>query len=563
MIIWPTSGAARSTAECAARAPGQALHFPLLVRGEAVGVLLLISAEKDTFTPEFSELLQRLADNVSFAIESFDRADEKARADERIEYLASHDSLTKLPNREMFNELLHYAIETSRRHQRRFALLFIDLDRFKVINDSLGHDAGDVLLVEIANRLRRTLRSNDVVARLGGDEFVVVLEETAERSDVERIAEHLLSVLGQPMQLGGHECHTTASIGIALYPADGADVQTLTRNADMAMYLAKEDGKNAFRFFTHEVKTPSIERLMLETALRRALERDQFSLHYQPKVDTATKQITGVEALLRWTHPDLGILPPMQFIPLAEETGLIVPIGRWVLRQACAQNMDWQHRGLPPVSMAVNLSPRQFADERLLQDIDEALAASGMPPSLLQLEVTESMVMRNVPRAVKVLDAIQSRGIRLAIDDFGTGYSSMSLMKQFPIDTIKIDRSFVRDLPRDSEDQAIAQAIINMGKALGMTVVAEGVETAEQEAFLRNHACDEMQGFLFSRAVPPEQLADLLRPAPTLSLSPPLQPGARAAPEHAAPAVAVENGRAAGPLDAGPARAARFHYLNT
>ena len=502
--------------------------FPLLIRGQAVGVMLFLSAEKDTFTPEFVELMQRLADNVSFALENFDRADEKTRADARIEYLASHDSLTKLPNREMFNELLRCAIEAARRHQRQFAVLFIDLDRFKVINDSLGHDAGDNLLVEIANRLRHTLRSSDVVARLGGDEFVVILEETPESHDVEGIARNLLSVLSQPLQLSGHECHTTASIGIAMYPSDGADVQTLTKNADMAMYLAKEDGKNGFRFFTSAVKIQSIERLTLESALRRALERDQFELHYQPKVDMATGQITGVEALLRWTHPDLGMLSPDQFVPLAEETGLIVPIGRWVLKEACAQNMAWQRRGLLPISMAVNLSPRQFVDEHLLQDIDEALAVSGMSPVLLQLEVTESMVMRNVSRAVKVLDAIQSRGIRLAIDDFGTGYSSMSLMKQFPIDTIKIDRSFVRDLPKDSEDRAIAQAIINMGKALGMTVIAEGVETTEQQAFLHNHACDEMQGFLFSKPLPPWQVADLLRPA-SLVVSPPLQPAAGAA----------------------------------
>jgi diguanylate cyclase (GGDEF)-like protein len=508
--------------------------LPLLKDGKAIGVLIFLSGELGAFSPELMELLQRLAENVSFAIDNFDRADEKTRADERIEYLASHDSLTNLPNREMFNELLRHAIEAAHRHQRRFAVLFIDLDRFKVINDSLGHDAGDMLLVEIGNRLRNVLRSCDVVARLGGDEFVVILEEAAERHDVERIASTLLSVLSQPLQLSGHECHTTASIGIAMYPSDGTDVQALTKNADMAMYLAKEDGKNGLRFFTKEIKTQSIERLTLETALRRALERNQFALHYQPKVDLVTGQITGVEALLRWTHPELGVLPPMQFIPLAEETGLIVPIGRWVLREACAQNMAWQRRGLRPVSMAVNLSPRQFVDAHLLQDIDEALAASGMSPVLLQLEVTESMVMRNVSRAVKVLDAIQSRGIRLAIDDFGTGYSSMSLMKQFPIDTIKIDRSFVRDLPTDSEDQAIAQAIISMGKALGMTVVAEGVETSEQEAFLRNHACDEMQGYLFSRPVPPQQLAELLRSAPLL-VSPPLQPLAGAAPEKFVP----------------------------
>jgi diguanylate cyclase (GGDEF)-like protein len=500
--------------------------FPLLRKGrEAAGVLLFFSGEEGTFTDDLVELLAKLAENISFALDNFDRADEKTRADRRIEYLASHDGLTSLPNREMFNQLLHFAIEAARRYERQFAVLFIDLDRFKIINDSLGHEAGDSLLVEIAGRLRESLRASDIIARLGGDEFVVILEHTAGRGDIEALAHKLLSAVGQPVHLNGHECHTTASIGIAMFPADGTDVHTLTKNADMAMYHAKEDGKNGFRFFTREVKMQSIERLTLETCLRYALELDQFSLHYQPKVDLATGQITGVEALLRWTHPERGVLPPAQFIPLAEETGLIVPIGRWVLRQACVQNMAWQRRGLRPVSMAVNLSPRQFVDEQLLSDIDEALAASGMSPVLLQLEVTESMMMRDVPRAIEVLDAIQHRGIRLAIDDFGTGYSSMSLMKQFPIDTIKLDRSFVRDLPDDPEDQAIAQAIISMGKALGMTVVAEGVETPEQATFLRAHGCDEMQGFLFSRPVPPEQLADLLRPV-SLLLSPPLQPAA-------------------------------------
>ncbi|MGY3076625.1 diguanylate cyclase (GGDEF)-like protein [Bradyrhizobium sp. LM6.10] len=497
--------------------------FPLVAHDQAVGVMIYMSTEPGTFTVEFVELLQRLADNVSFAMENFDRADEKDEADERIEYLASHDSLTDLPNRETFNGLLREAIDAAQRHDHRFAVLFIDLDRFKVINDSLGHEAGDLLLLEVANRLRGALRASDVVARLGGDEFVVILDQCGEIDDVQRIATGLLKALAEPMELAGHECHTTASIGIAMYPANGADVQTLTKNADMAMYLAKEDGKNGHRFFSKEVKTQSIERLSLESALRRALEREQFSLNYQPKVDMETGQITGVEALLRWTHPDLGSISPAQFIPLAEETGLIVPIGRWVVREACAQAMAWQRRGLLPVSMAVNLSPRQFVDEHLLQDVDEALAASGMSPVLLQLEVTESMMMRNVGRALKVLDAIQSRGIRLAIDDFGTGYSSMSLMKHFPIDTIKIDRSFVRDLPQDSEDQAIAQAIISMGKALGMTVVAEGVENVEQEAFLRAHGCDEMQGFLIAKPLPARQMAELLRPI-ELAVAPPLQP---------------------------------------
>jgi EAL domain-containing protein (putative c-di-GMP-specific phosphodiesterase class I) len=286
------------------------------------------------------------------------------------------------------------------------------------------------------------------------------------------------------------------------------------------MYLAKEEGKNDFRFFSTEIKAQSIERLMLETSMRHALELGQFSLHYQPKLDIATGKISGVEALLRWMHPDLGNLAPMKFIPLAEETGLIIPIGRWVLRTACAQNMAWQRAGLPAISMAVNLSPRQFQDDHLLRDIDDVLKDTGLPPHLLQLEITESMVTQNVDRAVKLLDEIQGRGIRLAIDDFGTGYSSMSMMKRFPIDTIKIDRSFVRDLAENVEDRAIATAIINMGKALGLTVVAEGVETTEQDSFLRQHSCDEIQGYLFSKPVPAGDIPSLL--CPVIS-SPPVQ----------------------------------------
>jgi diguanylate cyclase (GGDEF)-like protein len=499
--------------------------FPLLKGAVSVGVLLFLSSEQNTFTDDLVELLARLAENVSFALENFDRDAEKKQADDRIKYLATHDVLTGLPNRASFNQLLDLSIKSARRNDRKCAVLFIDLDRFKIINDSLGHAAGDTLLVEVGQRLRRCVRESDVVVRLGGDEFIVMLNEVADNEQAATVAQKVLAAISPAFTLAGQECHTTASIGIAMFPADGADVETLTKNADLAMYLAKENGKNNFRFFIEGVKTQSIDRLILETRLRHALECNQFLLHYQPKVDLTTGQITGVEALLRWAHPDLGMLPPMQFIPLAEETGLIVPIGRWVLKEACAQNMAWQRQGLRAVSMAVNLSPRQFVDENLLRDIDDALSASGMPPELLQLEVTESMVMQNVARAIKLLDAMQSRGIRLAIDDFGTGYSSMSLMKQFPIDTIKIDRSFVRDLPDDSEDKAIAQAIISMGKALGMTVVAEGVETAEQEMFLRSHACDEMQGFLFSKPVLPEQMSFLL--GLRLEASPLLQPEAR------------------------------------
>jgi diguanylate cyclase (GGDEF)-like protein len=493
--------------------------LPLLSHGQAVGVLVFMSSEIGAFTPELVELLARLANNVSFALENFDRAEEKARADERIKYLATHDGLTGLPNRAMFSQLLRASIESARKHGGGFAVLFIDIDRFKVINDSLGHDAGDALLVETGERLRNCLGPGDVVARLGGDEFVVILEEASGPRRIEGKARRLLAAICEPLHLRGLECRATASIGIAVFPGDGEDELSLTKNADMAMYRAKEEGKNGFRFFVNHSRTPSMERLVFEARLRQALERNELSLHYQPKVDAATNRITGVEALLRWTLPDLGLLPPMQFIPLAEETGLIVPIGRWVLRTACAQNMAWRRLGAPAMSMAVNLSPRQFSDDNLLDDIDGALAASGMPAELLQLEITESMMMRNVGRAIELLEVIRSRGVRLAIDDFGTGYSSMSLMKKFPVDTIKIDRSFVQDLPHDVEDRAIAQAIISMGKALGLTIVAEGVETAEQAAFLRTNACDEMQGYLFSKPVAAERVPELLSAARFLTPS--------------------------------------------
>jgi diguanylate cyclase (GGDEF)-like protein len=500
--------------------------LPLLSRGQAVGVILFMSAELNTFTPEFVELLQRLAGNVSFALENFDRADEKEKAEERVKYLATHDNLTDLPNRAMFNQLLDISIKTAHRYRRQCAILFIDLDRFKIINDSLGHAAGDALLVEMANRLRSGVRASDVVARLGGDEFVVLLSEIVEREQAAAAASHLLSVICKPLELNGHECRVTASIGIAMFPNDGADELALMKNADSAMYLAKQEGKNDIRFFSDKIQTQSVDRLTLETSLRYALERNELCLHYQPKRNVATGQIVGVEALLRWVHPELGMLPPNRFIPLAEETGLIVPIGRWVMKAACAQNMAWQRDGLPLLSMAVNVSPRQFSDENLLRDVDDALAASGMDPALLQIEITESMVMLNVEKAVQLLDAIQSRGVRLAIDDFGTGYSSMSVMKRFPIDTIKIDRSFVRDLPHNSEDKAIAQAIIGMGKALGLTIVAEGVETSEQQEFLREHACDEIQGFLCSRPVAADKIAELLQ-FPCIA-APALQPEAGA-----------------------------------
>jgi len=350
-----------------------------------------------------------------------------------------------------------------------------------------------------------------VVARLGGDEFVFLVQEVSDLDQVTTVARKILSAAIKPVEILGQECRVTASIGIAMYPTDATDEAALMKNADIAMYLAKEEGKNNFQFYTHDIKTQSLERMTLETHLRRAMENAELSLNYQAKVDLASGAITGVEALLRWNNPVLGAISPMQFIPVAEETGLIVPIGRWVLKTACEQNIAWQRAGLPTVCMAVNLSPRQFADPELLKDIAAVLADTGMAPQLLELEITESMVMHNTERAVTLLNAIKEMGVRLAIDDFGTGYSSLAQLKRFPIDTLKVDRSFIRDIPKDSEDRAITQAIIAMGKSLSLTIVAEGVETKEQEAFLREHACDEMQGYYFSRPIAPDGFAELLR----------------------------------------------------
>jgi diguanylate cyclase (GGDEF)-like protein/PAS domain S-box-containing protein len=436
---------------------------------------------------------------------------ERKLDEEQIQFLANHDALTALPNRAMFTEVLNLAIQNARRYGRNFAVLFIDLDRFKIINDTLGHEAGDKLLQEMGKRLTHTVRASDVVARLGGDEFVVLVQEVSEPKQIAPVARKILAALVQPMMMQGQECRVTASIGICMYPTDAQDEQALMKNADIAMYRAKEDGKNNYKFYSQEINLHSFERLALETSLRRGLERNEFLLHYQAKLDLNTRVVTGVEALIRWKHPDLGMVPPGQFIPLAEETGLIVPIGKWVLNTACAQVAAWQKQGLPPLRMAVNLSARQFADDNLVQDIKDALAATGIDADLLELELTESMVIQNTERAGRVLAEIKALGARLAIDDFGVGYSSLAHLKRFPIDTLKVDRSFIRDIPQDPEDKAITEAIIAMGKSLSLTVVAEGVETLEQQDFLRDHACDEMQGFYFSKPIPPEQFADLLR----------------------------------------------------
>ncbi len=436
---------------------------------------------------------------------------ERKRMEDEIKYQGTHDALTGLSNRLMFGQILNHAIQSAKRFTRQFAVLFIDLDRFKTINDTLGHEAGDQLLLEISVRLKQTLRATDFIARLGGDEFIILIEEVDDASHVATVAHKILNSVLKPMTIIEQECRITASIGICMYPNDAQDEQSLMKNADLAMYMAKEEGKNNFQFYSEDIQSKSLEHLSIETNLRFALERNELSLHYQAKVDFRTNAITGVEALLRWQNPHLGFVTPTQFIPVAEETGLIVPIGNWVLRTACNQNVAWQQQGLPPVCIAVNLSVRQLTDDNLIDDISKALQDSGMEPHLLELEITESMMMRNPDRMIAVLAKIKSLGVRLAIDDFGTGYSSLAQIKHFHVDTLKVDRSFIRNIPQDAEDKAITKAIISMGKTLSLTVVAEGVETLDQLNFLKNHSCDEMQGYYFSKPIAPEQFADLLR----------------------------------------------------
>lgn len=430
----------------------------------------------------------------------------------QVEYLAYHDGLTGLPNRSLFSKLLSRSITEAHRYGKQLAVSFLDLDRFKQINDTLGHEAGDELLKEVANRLTACVRDSDTIARLGGDEFVVLLPELGDGKYAATVAQKILSAIAKPFTLLGQEFRVTASIGISTYPQDGLDEQTLTKNADIAMYQAKEEGKNNFQFFSPELNANSLERLTLESSLRRALERNEFRLNYQAKRDIASGRITGMETLLRWEHPDLGTVAPMKFIPIAEETGLILPIGKWVLQTACLQNVAWQKQGLPAVSIAVNLTARQFSDDALLPDIATILKTTGMDAHLLELEITESMLIHNMEKTLQILTQLKALGVRIAVDDFGTGYSSLSMLQRFPLDTIKIDRSFISAVTGAAhEDTSLTEAIISMGKSLSLTVVAQGVETKDQADYLRKHACDEFQGFYFNKPMAADQFTDLLR----------------------------------------------------
>ncbi|MFC7517226.1 EAL domain-containing protein [Herbaspirillum sp. GCM10030257] len=436
--------------------------------------------------------------------------DERRRSEAHITFLAHHDSLTNLPNRRLFSDHVNHAIRQADRYGKQLAVLLIDLDRFKTINDTKGHDAGDLLLQEIAVRLKHCLREGDIVARLGGDEFVILLEELPSPSVVAHVAQKILSVTRWPFIIQDQEFYVTASIGISLYPQNGADEQGLLKTADMAMYRSKEAGKNRYHFYSEDLNSAVSQKLALETHLRHALERNQIEMHYQPKVDLRTGALSGVEALMRWTHPELGNVAPSVFIPLAEETGLIHSLGKWALEQACVKAVEWRTNGMGSLNVAVNLSVRQFDNDKLHSEIADILQSSGMDPGMLELEITESMFMRNLDAGLATVMRLKSAGVRIAIDDFGTGFSSLSTLKHLPIDTLKVDGAFIHGLPSDAKDQGITRAIINMAKTLKVTVVAEAVETKEQLDFLRLTDCDLVQGYFYSKPVSATQLDALL-----------------------------------------------------
>ena len=445
---------------------------------------------------------------------------ELKKAQEQVLQLARFDSLTGLSNRSVFRERVQLAMEQADRHGYLGAVLFLDLDNFKRINDTFGHGMGDLLLKEVAKRLNSSVRSTDavnmgqatsLVARFGGDEFTVLLPEVNQVKDAELVARRILESIGHSIDLAGHEVVVTPSIGIAIFPHHGEDVDNLMKNVDAAMYYVKHAGKNNYELFVKSMNVVAERRLSLESNLRRAIDDKELSLNYQPQIDMQTGRIVGVEALLRWHSKELGFVSPVEFIPVAEETGLITPIGEWVMREACAQARQWQLEGLPQVRMAINLSVRQFAKQDLEKLVNEVLLDSGLPVNCLELEITENMLMDDVEGSVETLHRLKALGVQLAIDDFGTGYSSLSYLKRFPIDRLKVDRSFITHVTSDPGDASVTQAIIAVAHNLGLSVTAEGVEEQSQLAFLKDHDCEEVQGYLFSRPLPADDLAQLLK----------------------------------------------------
>jgi diguanylate cyclase (GGDEF)-like protein len=429
----------------------------------------------------------------------------------QMAHSAEHDFLTGLPNRMLLNDRVGQAIALATRYTKKVAVLFLDLDGFKHINDSLGHPIGDKLLQSVAKRLVDCIRGSDSVSRQGGDEFVLLLLELERAEDAAVTARRMLEAVAQPHTIDQHDLHVTASIGLSIYPDDGLDAETLIKNADTAMYQAKENGRRSFQFFKPAMNVRAVERQFIEEGLRRALERQEFALHYQPTVNLMTGAITGAEALIRWTHPTRGSIAPAQFIPVAEDCGLILPIGAWVLREACAQAQAWMDAGLPIMSMAVNVSAMEFRDKNFLDGLFTILSETGLDPRSLELELTESVLMKHAEFTASVLQILRKRGVQVAVDDFGTGYSSLSYLQKFPVDALKIDQSFVRQISTSGDDTTIVKAVIGMARSLKLRVIAEGVETLDEVAFLRAYRCEEAQGYYFSRPVLPQQFAMLLR----------------------------------------------------
>jgi diguanylate cyclase (GGDEF)-like protein/PAS domain S-box-containing protein len=436
---------------------------------------------------------------------------ERKKAEDMIRHLAYNDVLTNLPNRVLFEERLRMELARARRARQKVAVMCLDLDRFKIVNDTVGHSGGDQLLREVASEFAEAIREGDTVSRVGGDEFAFLLPGIEHAEDAAIVAERVLRRIRYPRRIGGQEFRVTTSIGITIFPRDGNDAESLLRNADTAMYRAKERGRDNYQVYTPAMKASLLEMLALENDLGHALEREELKVHYQPVMDIKTGRIVGAEALLRWPHPERGLVPPDEFIPLAEETGLILPIGEWVLRQACAQAAAWNSGGLGALRITVNVSARQVEQPGLVQAVASALGETGLPPHYLHLELTEGAVMRQIETVITTLAALRSMGVGISVDDFGTGYSSLGYLKRFPIDTIKIDRSFVGDVTTDQNDAAIVTTVIAMARSLKLRVIAEGVETEPQLDFLRRAECDEFQGFLLSRAVPPDDFADLVR----------------------------------------------------